>query len=436
MRLKNIIFIIAIGLLFLPLLQMNFNLLKLDSLRGSYTITEKPDSISKNWFSKKYQIQYDKYFNDHLGYRPFFVRINNQIKYTLFSKLNTVHSVLGKNKQIFQSDYIDAYLGTDYVGKDKVKNGFERIEFIQKRLKKHNIDFILVFAPGKASFMPENIPEIYHSNKKGTTNYDEYISLLNNSSINFIDFRKYFNSIKDTSKYPLFPKNGAHWSGYASTLASDSLSKYISLLMKINMVKHKDIGGYTTNNKLIWTDDELSKTLNIFEKIEHLNMYYPNIQYIPESNSTKPNTLFIGDSYLQSFYGFYPYFENCFGENTAYWNYGYTLKWRNKKIIKDKVFVYSLNIPNEILSKKLIVLLVTQANIKFLDNLFTEKLYQLFKKNNDIFISENEIQFQIKKIRNNKEWISDIKKQAQELSITIDSMLTKAALYTIRAKRK
>ena len=77
--LKQIILIIITICLFIPLIQKEFTFFKEKPLKGVFTLAEKPDSMLENWFSGEYQLKYEKYFNDSLGFRPFFVRINNQI---------------------------------------------------------------------------------------------------------------------------------------------------------------------------------------------------------------------------------------------------------------------------------------------------------------------------------------------------------------------
>ncbi|OFX44968.1 MAG: hypothetical protein A2046_14905 [Bacteroidetes bacterium GWA2_30_7] len=446
-KIKNILLILLILLLFIPLIQNTIPFIKEKPLGGEYILTKKPDSLIDNWFSGKYQTNYEPYFNENIGFRSFFIRLNNQLKYSFFDFIKIGLAVLGKNNQLFQSDYIDAYMGFDFVGYDRIKKGFERIEYIQKKFKENGIEFILVFAPAKTSFMPENIPPQYNLEKRTQTNYDLYVSYLRKSKINFIDFNKYFISIKDTSRYPLYPVNGAHWSGYGITLVTDSLTNYISKLMNIKMVKQIDEGGYTTNTEMKCSDDDLATPLNIFQNLDNLYMYYPNIKYITDTNTVRPNALFVGDSYVNGFYTFYPYLDSTFGKNSSFWSYNYKLKWHNRKIIDKKILVHTLDVEKEVLSKDILVLLITELNIKFLDEIFTQRFISLFKelenrkdlnadkRDNNNNINNSEIQSQIEIIKSNKEWFDLVKKQAAERKISVDEMVRKSALYFIKNKK-
>jgi len=448
--LKNIILSIIIFLLFNPLLQENFSIFTIKPLEGAFTPLQKPDSLIENWFSGKFQEKYEPYFNENIGFRPFFIRLNNQIKYSFYDIIKTKLTVLGENNHLFQSDYIDAYMGFDFVGNERIKKGFERIQYIQNELNKRGIYFVLVFAPGKASFMPENIPSQYNIEKRTQTNYDSYVSYFKNSKINFIDFNKYFIEIKNKKKHPLYPVNGTHWSGYGCTIATDSLTNYLSKLMNIKMVKQKDLGGIITNTEMKWSDDDLAKPINLFQNIDNLDMYYPNISYISDSNTVKPKALFVGDSYVQSLYRFYPYLDNVFDLNSSFWSYNYVVKWNNRKIIEDEVFVRDLNVEEEVLNKDVVVMLITEMNIKILDELFTERFSNLFqeiakRKPHDTNISfsssaqksnNTDIQSQIEKIKKNKEWFEGVKKQAKERKLTEDQMLYNTAVYWIKSQKK
>ena len=85
--LKQSILIIIILYLFIPLIQKEFPFFKEKPLKGVFILTAKPDSMLKNRFSGEYQNQYEKHFNDSLGFRPFFVRLNNQINFSLFNTI-------------------------------------------------------------------------------------------------------------------------------------------------------------------------------------------------------------------------------------------------------------------------------------------------------------------------------------------------------------
>jgi hypothetical protein len=73
---------------------------------------------------------------------------------------------------------------------------------------------LVILAPGKASYFPEFIPDEMATITKLNTNYEGYKAELKESTVPFIDAHQWFRNMKDTSRYPLFPKCGIHWSKY------------------------------------------------------------------------------------------------------------------------------------------------------------------------------------------------------------------------------
>src|SRR6478609_5160143 len=95
-----------------------WSLVRTPDLKGAI---EKPvynDFNFESWFNGEYQEQVEKYVNESFGFRSFFVRINNQIDYSLYNKLHASAVVMGKEQCLYEIDYIRAYCGTDFVGKD------------------------------------------------------------------------------------------------------------------------------------------------------------------------------------------------------------------------------------------------------------------------------------------------------------------------------
>jgi hypothetical protein len=342
-------------------------------------------------------------------------------------------------------------------------------------------DFLVVLAPGKASFMPENIPSKYRLEEKDTSNYDMYIDGLKLRDINIIDFRSYFNKIKGKVKYPLFPKSGAHWNGYAISIAADTLIKHIEKSYALNLNKFVDVGG-----DLVFvprkTDGEISNGMNLMIPFKGDELYYPKIKFINDKHNDKPNTLIVGDSYAETFYKFYPFYENIFGANTNYWSYNIWEKWPLNQD-KENHRVVNLEMSEELLSRDLVIIIVTQINLKFLGGLFIDRQYKFFKDlDNDIdyqrevqekkkelitqgfdnklniekqarvlvnkvFFKSKEVSTKkslkndgayemdvlktIDRIKADDNWFSSIKIQAKERGLTIDNMLERSAKHII-----
>ena len=447
-KMKKILLSIIIGCSFLPLIEMQLDFVKEEELKGWFQLGEKPDR--EKWINGDYQKKFNNYFNDHFGFRNFFVRINNQLQHSVYNKSCLDFVTSGKEGQMHQTDYINSYLGNDYIGYDSIYKGLEKLDFVRDQFKKNGTEFIVVIAPGKLSFMPESLPDRFVVEEKDTTNYDMYAKGLKEKGINLLDLREYFGKLKKTTKYPLYSKGGVHWNGYAITLAADTLISFIEKIEGKSLNHFTDIGGEYTSD-LRGTDDDISSTMNLLFPFDEDKMYYPELEFEDNENAYKPNVLVIGDSYAETFYRFYPFYENCFDLNTNYWSYNHWEKWPLNDD-KYKHLVASLDMENELLSRDIVILIVTQMNMKLLGTHFVNRQYEFLKehvKDSSNTIVENGLRKKIRKIKRkerkgfekeitdyehyllkiweDEEWMKDIKENAENLNVSVDTMLVREA---------
>ena len=115
------------------------------------------------------------------------------------------------------------------MGEQKIRTKLEKAKVVQDSLKKKGIDLLLVFASGKGEYCVEQIEDKYkHAFTK--TNYQEYISESKRLGINVLDLKAYFQKLKTTTPYPLFPQFGHHWSYYGECIAVDTIIGHIEKL--------------------------------------------------------------------------------------------------------------------------------------------------------------------------------------------------------------
>ncbi|HRZ21889.1 MAG TPA: hypothetical protein P5184_09485, partial [Bacteroidales bacterium] len=83
-RIKYITYIVIVVVLFLPLFQKIVPVVGVKSLEGSYVLPEEPAFSFHDFFHGTFQDQYIPYFEQHIGFRPALVRLNNQIAFSVF----------------------------------------------------------------------------------------------------------------------------------------------------------------------------------------------------------------------------------------------------------------------------------------------------------------------------------------------------------------
>ncbi|MCZ8286540.1 MAG: hypothetical protein O9353_13905, partial [Bacteroidia bacterium] len=148
-------------MMFLPMIQEKLHLKKEYPLKGDIKLPENIEFDKEDWFSGYYQEEKEKYINSAFGFRNQFVKLNNQIAYSMFRKAKANGVIIGKETYLYEQSYINAYTGTDFLGKDSIDHTIGRLKFISDTLNKLGKQLLVVFAAGKASFYPEYIPDKY-----------------------------------------------------------------------------------------------------------------------------------------------------------------------------------------------------------------------------------------------------------------------------------
>lgn len=431
MKARSFIFISLLFLLIIPGIQNEFQLFELAPLKGAITQPEKKTFTLKDWFSADYQIAEEKYLNESFGFRSLFVRIDNQIAFSLFKRAKANGVIIGKQNYLFEENYIKAFNGTDFWGYDSISNRMQKFKFISDTLKKLNKNIVLVFAAGKGSYFPEYFPEKYKMTPR-ITNYHYYLKIAQELGINYIDFNKYFVDNKYKSKYPLYPQYGIHWSTYGMGIAADSIIRYVEKIRNIDMPN------------LYWTKVDLAEAngddydigdgLNIKFKLKSFQMAYPDFQVESDAGKTKPSVLVIADSYYWGMFGFG--FTKAFSSN-HFWYY-------NKEIYPDSfekpTETNQVRLGDEINKNDVIIIMATEATLPKLGWGFIENLYDLYKGVKPNTVADSAFQQKVINLSNyiktDKNWMKQITEKAAKRKISVDSMIMIDATWQIQQDKK
>jgi hypothetical protein len=256
--------------LFIPVFQNVFHYKWIKPLKGAYVEAKDTVLTAENWFSGKFQLKKDAYLDQNFGLRNYYVRLNNEIDFRLFQKANVAKVVVGKGNFLYEDDYINAYYGNNFIGKEALQERFKKLKAVQELLKSKGITLVVVFAPGKGYFYPEFIPNSWKTEKK-LSNYEFAKNLSDNFGLNYIDVNAWFRREKDISPYDLYPKTGIHWSNYGALLFTDSLRKHLESRDKINL-REFVIDNVSFSDSLIEPDDDIGSAMNLLWDIKKLPM--------------------------------------------------------------------------------------------------------------------------------------------------------------------
>ncbi|MCK4407216.1 MAG: hypothetical protein KAV44_06045 [Bacteroidales bacterium] len=415
-KIKNIIYSIVLILLILPFIQEQLDIFKINPLKGSFKKLEEPEFSFSTYYSGEFQNKYNDYLEQNIGFRPFFIRVNNQIAFSVYDTALASWVIIGKRNYLYEKNYITAYLGKDFIGKEKIDNKIEKVKFLQDTLQKIGVKLVLIFAPGKASFYPEYIPDKYNPSEKTISNYDYYTKRCIEEGINHINFSEYFIQLKDTSRYLLVPKCGIHWSLYGVAIAIDSLKKYME---KSQNIKIPDIIWDTieVTKDLRDTDYDIADGMNLLFTIPHQKMAYPKLLFEKNPDKIKPNVITIADSYYWNIFGA-GMATQLFGNN-SFWYYN---KMAHNTEYSEPKKVDELNLKKEIESQDFIFLLASEINLHKFAFGFIDKAFELYSTDKEIAYYED-------LIRSSPKWIAKIAKKAKEKNISLDEMIRQDAIW-------
>lgn len=417
-------------LLIAPFFQGKFHLVNLAPLKGALTEHENSYFSFSDWFSVKYQEQEEVYLNETFGFRSLFVRINNQLAFSLFNKANANGVVVGKENYLYEENYIKAYYGSDFIGHDSIERRMERFKYVQDTLAKLDKNLILVFAAGKGSFYPEYFPDRLRT-EKGVTNYEVHLEQAQKLGISHIDFNSYFLKNKDKSKYPLYPQYGIHWSYYGMYLAADSMIRFMEEARGIEMPE------------LSWNETELAQPreedydiadgMNILCRLKSFDMAYAPIKVQSGPEKTLPSVVVIADSYYWGMFNFG--ISNAFSDS-HFWYY-------NQQIYPDSyqapLNTSQVNLKEEIDRRDVFIVMATEATLPDLGWGFIEESYDYFKGAERRTVYDAEFQKKVNDLRNyiktDKDWMEHIEKKALENKVSVDSMITLDAIWQIRQQQ-
>lgn len=377
---KKKLFIFIALLICLPGFQYYTSVIKVKKLKGWFTEEPNPVLTVEHWLDGSFQAKKEKHLKQKFGLRPDFVRINNQIDYSLFGELHANSVIVGQEEYLYELNYIKAYYGTDFIGDSIITEKIDKLSYIQTVLESKGKKLCVVIAPGKATYFPEYIPKHLQQDKPGQTNYASYIAQLNKTTIPLIDFQDWFLKNKSTTKYPLYAKGGIHWSRYGEILATDSIITYLGQLTN-RQVPDLVIDQIEVSSKNQFRDYDIGEALNLLFKqsTSTYPMAYPTYHVESDSTTQPIKTLFVSDSF----------YWGMFNSGFSYSLFGHGQFWfYNQQIYPDSykkaLNVSDIDLIQGVEAHDVVTLMSTDANLYKFAFGFIDQLYDAYKKQESI----------------------------------------------------
>lgn len=412
------------------MIQEEYHWIPVADLEGYDPTTVQDSALTmETWSTGTYQVAKEAYRERFLGFRNWAIRLNNQTQYSLYKASEVENVVVGKNNYLYGVDYVEAYMGNDFVGEDVIQAKIERFKRVQDTLNKLGKHLFVIITPNKADCFSEFLPNEYQVDTKDIkTNYAYYIKGFKEQNINHIDMNQWFMDIKPSSKYPLFPQTGIHLTDYGSILFADTLIGYVERAL------NKDLPDLSWSNMQLsatakYADDDAEKALNLLFKMSYYKLPYPTI-HINEANKYKPTALTIGDSFYWSFVHWKGLIK-VFNKG-AFWYY-------NREVHPYKEDVNTLDIGKEIADKEVIFIINSAFNLWRFGFGFDLDLYKHFFPEEvlaDKALLEILIQERMITARMDKGWMQNLQKKADEMKVPFETVLYNHVAFVVKQKLK
>lgn len=427
---SGVLFLILMALHWVPALQMQTRVFKERPLGGAIKKAEIPFLSDSTWFDESFQEQAEKYLNQNFGFRNFMVRVYNQMSFWLYDKTTAKAVVIGKDNYLYEKNYINAYYGRDYIGDSLIKARVARLKKLQDTLALSGKLLFVTIAPGKAQFYPDYIPD-HLRGEKGHTNYEQYLAEAGNAGLNLLDFNAWFLQMKDTARYPLYPKTGIHWSHYGMYLYFDSISKYIEQKMGVDIPDYV-VGDYTLSSHYQSPDTDIEKGMNLLFPISNFLMPYGKTTLLTKGK-TKLKAIVVSDSFFWELYN-KEVMSSVFNDG-EFWFYNREIRQPSTKTSQT---ILNVDIHKELMEKDVIILLSTDATLRQFpwgfDEMATKAIFDFdplaFEKR------RKDLESYKKYIKSQPEYMDMIREKAVARNITVDSMLNREALHIYKKKYK
>jgi alginate O-acetyltransferase complex protein AlgJ len=217
--------------------------------------------------------------------RPLLIRINNEIRFTLFGYISAPGLFQGANGQLIETAYLTEYCsrGNDPSPEERARIAIPKLKAIQAHYRARNHIFIHLISPSKVAYMPENFvhrtrcPSTEDARKRLVPTY---VRLLREAGITVIDTASLIHSLRGSYKVEIFPQGGVHWNMLGVARAAELIIDEINRQSQRPRVP-KPGYSYVVVNRLTGTDSELTDVMNVM--FPHLVYPTASVTFTPSA---------------------------------------------------------------------------------------------------------------------------------------------------------
>lgn len=267
------------------------------SLEGVKEEINKPKLSLSAMMDGSYQNGMEKFLSENIPGKGFMVRAHNQLLYTVFNESSNSNVIIGKDKQLFEPEYLDYSLNIkEQPTENEIQILVDKLEKLQTVLEEDNKQLYIFITPSKVRYFSEYAPEYYKEcakNENGELAYDKFIRMTKDTKLNIFDSVAFIDTHKESFKFPLWYRTGIHWSIALGSNVAEAFNKYLI------QQSGYDLGQIHVTNQIVseclHPDADLYKILNLL--LPSSEEYY-NVEIEVEEGKDKPNVFLRGGSFM------------------------------------------------------------------------------------------------------------------------------------------
>lgn len=298
MRLAKRVLLILLALLVVlpaPLLYWGF---AQPRLHGVVMETVKPQFSWAAVADGSFQTAYANWFNQRFALRDLFIKLNNQLYYSLFDKSYMGDVLIGKNRQLYGRGYVDEYCGIRLpLPESEQQELVRRMETVQQLLQQRGISFVVLVTPSKPDVVPQDLPDNYCAGRTlRPRNYDRMLPLMQAAGIHVVDTQQLILQQQRTGEWPLFPRGGLHWNSLGASGAVNALLERIAQLRGLP-AGGLQLQSVKLGDRPMGEDKDLASVLNLWRPDDRYPIPLPQFT-VRQPNAVKPLSMFmVGGSF-------------------------------------------------------------------------------------------------------------------------------------------
>lgn len=248
-----------------------------------------PKFSFKKYEDRSFQNEFENAWNSDFALHGILTRTYNQIRFSAFKTNHPANReyigtdlIVGKNKNIFEYQYIAEYLLLDQF------NGFDTeeskaqmdcyvnlLEEVSDKLALFNKKVIFLTTPNKSAYAYEDIPDHFRYGDIGTRAIDVFEYAVEDSGINYVSGRKIADENKES--FPIFYRSGVHWSRPIEQIVCSEVIKKFG-----EKNKYVTLGDLHESSVPYWRDADVWNLLNIWESSHEIYYQYDETLILPE----------------------------------------------------------------------------------------------------------------------------------------------------------